>query len=130
MPNGRWPEEVGDLLTQIRRQFGGFGPLRIGPILAAVVILVLVWSSWYTVPPEATAVIQRFGRVSRTAGPGLHFKIPFGVERVRVVPTARVLKEEFGFRALAAGQRGHRERDDFSIESLMLTGDLNVIDVR
>ena len=130
MPNGRWPEEVGDLLTQIRRQFGGFGPLRIGPILAAVVILVLVWSSWYTVPPEATAVIQRFGRVSRTAGPGLHFKIPFGIETARLIPTARVLKEEFGFRTLATGQRTQYERGDFSAESLMLTGDLNVIDVQ
>ena len=130
MPNGRWPEEVGDLVTQIRRQFGGFGSLRIGPILTAVVILVLVWSSWYTVPPEATAVIQRFGRVSRTAGPGLHFKIPFGIETARLIPTARVLKEEFGFRTLATGQRTQYERGDFSAESLMLTGDLNVIDVQ
>jgi len=130
MPNGRWPEELGDLVTQMRRQFGGFGSLRIGPILTAVVILVLVWSSWYTVPPEATAVIQRFGRVSRTAGPGLHFKIPFGIETARLIPTARVLKEEFGFRTLATGQRTQYERGDFSAESLMLTGDLNVIDVQ
>ena len=130
MPNGRWPEELGDLVTQMRRQFGGFGSLRIGPILTAVVILVLVWSSWYTVPPEATAVIQRFGRVSRTAGPGLHFKIPFGIETARLIPTARVLKEEFGFRTLVAGQRTRYEKGDFSAESLMLTGDLNVIDVQ
>jgi len=68
--------------------------------------------------------------VTRTAGPGLHFKVPFGVERVQLVPTARVLKEEFGFRALAAGQRPQQQRGDLSDESLMLTGDLNVIDVR
>lgn len=130
MPNGRWPEEVGDLVTQIRRQFGGFGALRIGPILAALVILALIWSSWYTVPPEATAVVQRFGEVVRTAGPGLHFKLPLGIETANVIPTARVLKEEFGFRTLAAGRRTRYERGDFSAESLMLTGDLNVIDVQ
>ncbi|NIO29688.1 MAG: FtsH protease activity modulator HflK, partial [Candidatus Latescibacteria bacterium] len=47
-----------------------------------------------------------------------------------MVPTARVLKEEFGFRTLVAGQRTRYERGDFSSESLMLTGDLNVIDVQ
>jgi modulator of FtsH protease HflK len=130
MPNGRWPEDLGDIVGQLRRQFGGLGQFRIGPILIALLILVLVWSSWYTVPPEATAVVQRFGGVARTSGPGLHFKIPLGVETVKVIPTARVLKEEFGFRTQAAGQRTRYERGDYSAESLMLTGDLNVIDVQ
>ena len=75
-------------------------------------------------------MIQRFGRVLRTATPGLHFKIPFGVETVKLVPTARVLKEEFGFRTLAAGRQTKYARGDFSNESLILTGDLNVIDVQ
>jgi modulator of FtsH protease HflK len=77
--------------------------------------------------------VQRFGKVIRTAGPGLHFKLPFGVETVRLVPTARVLKEEFGFRTLATVP-GERTRYDpggsYDEESLMLTGDLNVIDVQ
>jgi modulator of FtsH protease HflK len=107
-----------------------------GPIIALVILVVLafvVWSSWFTVQPEETAVIQRFGKVVRTAGPGLHFKWPYGVESVTLVPTARVLKEEFGFRSVSnnAGRRtqyagGADHRD----ESLMLTGDLNVIDVQ
>lgn len=62
--------------------------------------------------------------------PGLHFKIPFGVEQVQRVASARVLKQEFGFRS--AGQQEDRTRyssADFTIESQMLTGDLNVIDV-
>src|SRR3990170_1340534 len=130
MPNGRWPNDLEVVVERLRRQFLDLNPGGLRLFLTGLVILILLWSSWYTVPPEATAVVQRFGRVMRTAGPGLHFKIPFGVERVRVVPTARVLKEEFGFRALAAGQRGQREREDLSNESLMLTGDLNVIDVR
>ncbi len=78
--------------------------------------------------------MQRFGKVTRTAGPGLHFKVPFGIETVRRLPTARVLKEEFGFRTLASvpGQRTQYSADNqsFKNESLMLTGDLNVIDVQ
>lgn len=130
MPNGQWPREFGDTLERVRRRLRGFRRGRIGPIFAALAFLVLLWSSWYTVQPEETAVIQRFGRIIRTATPGLHFKIPFGVETVKLVPTARVLKEEFGFRTLAAGRRTKYERGDFSNESLMLTGDLNVIDVQ
>lgn len=130
MPNGQWPREFGDALEQVRRQLRALSPGHMGPILGALVVFILLWSSWYTVQPEETAVIQRFGRVLRTATPGLHFKIPFGVETVKLVPTARVLKEEFGFRTLAAGRQTKYERGDFSNESLMLTGDLNVIDVR
>jgi len=130
MPNGQWPGELELILRRARHRLQGFRPGSIGPIVAVLVILAFLWSSWYTVQPEETAVIQRFGRVLRTATPGLHFKIPFGVETVKLVPTARVLKEEFGFRTLAAGRRTKYERGDFSNESLMLTGDLNVIDVQ
>jgi modulator of FtsH protease HflK len=95
--------------------------------------VILLWSSWFTVQPEETGVVQRFGAVVRTAGPGLHFKIPYGGETVRLVPTARVLKEEFGFRTIttAAGQRAlYADNKAFKEVSLMLTGDLNVIDVQ
>lgn len=130
MANGQWPGEFEQALERLRRQFQAFRPSGITPVLGGVVVFILLWSSWYTVQPEETAVVQRFGRVIRTSGPGLHFKIPFGVEAVTPIPTARVLKEEFGFRTLAAERRTRYERGDFSNESLMLTGDLNVIDVQ
>lgn len=130
MANGQWPGGVGEALEQIKRQLQQFGPGRIGLILAALVLLIFLWSSWYTVQPEEKAVVQRFGRVVRTSGPGLHFKFPFGVETVRLVPTARVLKEEFGFRSLIPGRRTQYAKRDLLSESLMLTGDLNVIDVQ
>jgi membrane protease subunit HflK len=66
-------------------------------------------------------------------GPGLHFKLPDGIESVRMVPTARVLKEEFGFQTAAtvAGQRTqYVDNKAHKDVSLMLTGDLNVIDVQ
>ncbi|MFQ5553632.1 MAG: FtsH protease activity modulator HflK, partial [Thermoplasmata archaeon] len=79
--------------------------------------------------PDETAVVQRFGKVVRTVGPGLHFKIPYGIETVRLIPTARVLKQEFGFRTEVPGRRTRYSPRQFEDESLMLTGDLNVIDV-
>jgi membrane protease subunit HflK len=104
--------------------FGG-----IGGIVVLVLAVVLLYSSWFTVQPEETGVVQRFGQVVRTEGPGLHFKIPYGVETVSLIPTARVLKEEFGFRTEVPGRRTRFSARQFLNESLMLTGDLNVIDV-
>ncbi len=104
-------------------------------IIAALVgVVVVLWgltTSIYTVQPEEQAVVKRWGAVSHTADPGLHFKLPFGIDQVQFVATARVLKEEFGFRTLDSPARGpsvYTQRD-FPEESQMLTGDLNVIDV-
>jgi len=83
------------------------------------------------VQPEQQAVVKRFGAVVDITDPGLHFKLPFGIDRVERVASARVLKQEFGFRT--ASQYGNEptryEDQDYTGESLMLTGDLNVIDV-
>lgn len=106
---------------------------KIGLIVGIIVALIFFWSSWFTVQPEETGIVQRFGKVVRSADPGLHFKWPYGIETVRRVPTARVLKEEFGFRTLAAvpGRRTqYTGNQAYKNESLMLTGDLNVIDVQ
>lgn len=130
----RWPPP--DLEQKFREfwsLFRGPGPWRIATGALVVLALILLWSSWFTVQPEETGVVQRFGAVHRTVGPGLHFKLPYGIETIRLVPTARVLKEEFGFRAAATspGQRTqYVDSRAFKDESLMLTGDLNVIDVQ
>ncbi len=131
-PGGREPSWE-DMAEQFRRRWRGtkFGPLWV--MIAIAVLLVLFFGTWFTVQPEETGIVQRFGRVVRTASPGLHFKWPLGIEKVRLVPTARVLKEEFGFRTLSAapGDRSRYEEDgELKGESLMLTGDLNVIDVQ
>lgn len=133
-PEGpRWSPP--DLETTLRDLGNRLRRVRVWRIVGVVGLLMLatqVWSSWFTVQPEETGVVQRFGAVVRTVGPGLHFKFPLGVETVRLVPTARVLKEEFGFRtvATAAGQRTQYADKTFKDVSLMLTGDLNVIDVQ
>ena len=80
---------------------GGFG---------LVVAALLVFTTYYTVPAESAGVVLRFGKYVETAQPGLHFKLPYGIERAHLVPTARVLKEEFGFRTVAAAQRTRSRR--------------------
>ncbi|MEK7727673.1 MAG: FtsH protease activity modulator HflK [candidate division KSB1 bacterium] len=90
--------------------------------------LLLLWflfSAIYMVEADEVAVIQRFGKYVGTSEPGLHMKIPFGVETVAKVKVQSVLKEEFGFRTSEAGVQSRFEAGDFSSESLMLTGDLN-----
>ena len=131
-PPGQLPP-LDEVIEKVLQQLRGFrgGPMVI--LVAVVVGLILVWTVWFTVQPEETGIVQRFGKVVRTAGPGLHFKLPYGIETVLTVPTARVLKEEFGFRttATAPGRRTQYSDDKtYKAESLMLTGALNVIDVQ
>ena len=99
-----------------------------GAVLA-ILGLVLVFSSFYTVGPEQIGVVLRFGKYVRSTDPGLHFKIPFGVEMVTKVPVQRQLKEEFGFRTARADVRTQYADRNFQGESEMLTGDLNSAEV-
>jgi len=89
-----------------------------------------LYSSFYTVQPSEEAVVTRFGGYQRTTSPGLHFKMPFGIEEATKVRTKLVLQEEFGFRTSDTSRAvSGYQKDSFVRESLMLTGDLNVADV-
>ncbi len=98
-------------------------------LILAVVALTVVLTGFYTVGPEQTGIVLRFGKYIRSTDPGLQFKIPFGIETVTKVPVQRQLKEEFGFRTISAGVRSQFSERGFEDESLMLTGDLNVGEV-
>ncbi|MCB0353800.1 MAG: FtsH protease activity modulator HflK [Bdellovibrionales bacterium] len=103
--------------------------------------LFAVLTSYYTVRVEEKAVVLRLGRYSQTQGSGLHFKIPFGIDRVILVPT-NVQQEQFGARAMNTVSSRNSPLARFSRElpqavqrgsdrneTLMLTGDLNIADV-
>ncbi len=108
---------------------------RLVPLVAGAVVLGAVVlgaaTSMYKVETEERAVVKRFGAVIGITDPGLRFKLPFGIDRVQRLATARVLKEEFGFRTAGVQTRGRTryEQKAYEDESLMLTGDLNVIDL-
>ncbi len=96
--------------------------IPVKPIIAGVVAVLLVLSAlsmFYQIAPEQEGLLLRFGRHVKTAPPGLHFKLPFGIDQVIKVPTRIVDVQQFGARA--AGDR--RTGDEHS----MLTGDLNMV---
>jgi membrane protease subunit HflK len=131
------PDDLTALLLAGKRRLassaGHNGPGGRQLALAGLIALGLwaVYSSVYTVQPEERAVVKRFGRVFSIADPGLHLKLPFGIDGVQLVATERVLKEEFGFRteATSAATASRFASQQFPDESLMLTGDLNIIQV-
>ena len=104
-------------------------PKRILFAVLAIIILACLATSFYTVEADEIAVVLMFGKSVRQAEPGLHFKLPLGIERAINVPVRKVFKEEFGFRTLRAGVRTQYDTRDYSEESLMLTGDLSIADV-
>lgn len=94
-------------------------------ILAAIALMV-VFTTLYTVPAEAVGVVLRFGRYQSTANPGLHWKAPFGVDSVELVPIQRQLKLEFGFGTSRATNRDQVGADP-QRERSMITGDLSAV---
>ncbi|MBT5900686.1 MAG: FtsH protease activity modulator HflK [Opitutaceae bacterium] len=128
MANSNFPSSAGNGLPPLDVLLQQVRSLIIIPIL--VLIGFGGFTSFYTVQPEEEAVVKRFGRVIGINPPGFHFKIPFGIDRIYLVPTARVLKEEFGFRTVnGTGRTQYVKSREHRGESLMLTGDLKVIDV-
>lgn len=108
--------------------------LRFNPRLlltGAVVLFVLigVFTCFYQVSAESVGVLQRFGRYSETAQPGLRFKIPFGVDQVTIVPVQRQLKLEFGYGTTTATNPYQVSRES-DAERDMVTGDLNAASVQ
>ncbi len=91
--------------------------------------LFLVGSSFYSVGPDEVGIVRRFGKYVRTTNPGLNMRIPLGIEQVDNVKVRYIYKEEFGFRTDKPGIVTRYSQQTFYDESLMLTGDLNVLDV-
>ncbi len=101
------------------------------PVILGVIILFGITGSYYTVQPDEEAVVIRMGRHLKNTQPGLHFKIPFGIDDVTKVKTKIVHQAEFGFRTTSvSSRRTTYSSKNFDSESLMLTGDLNVAEVQ
>ena len=130
-PGGIQPD-LEDILRKgqdrMRRIFpGGVGGAR--GVGFAVLIGVLLWfaSGFYRVAPDEQGVVLRFGQWVRTAGPGLNYHLPKPIESVLTPNVTRENRIEIGFRS-ADGTRAGPKRDVLD-ESLMLTGDENIVDI-
>ncbi|AFG37769.1 FtsH protease activity modulator HflK [Spirochaeta africana] len=98
-------------------------------ILVVLAVLVGAGTSFFVVDQTEEAIVTRFGRYQRRVGPGLQTKLPFGIEQNHNVQTQVVQNMSFGFRTQQAGVQTRYDSRDYSHESIMLTGDLNIVDV-
>ena len=101
------------------------------PIAFVIGIIIIGYSTVFTVKANEEAAILRFGKYTETVGPGLHFKLPFGIDRVYAGEVKRIYNEEFGYRTLRSGRESVIDYNfrGASEVSLMLTGDRNCAEV-
>jgi membrane protease subunit HflK len=136
---GQQPPDLEELLRRSQEKVkslfpggGSAGAGRKGMALAALAIVGL-WlaSGIFSVQPDEQGLVTRFGKLARTALPGLQYHLPTPIEAVEKVPVTRVNRVEVGFRSAGqptAGRTTGTARD-VSDEALMLTGDENIIDI-
>ncbi len=110
-----------------------FTKIRVTPalvigIIVALVLIGIVFTSFFIVDATEQAVVTRFGKYLKTVGPGLQYKMPFGIDRNYNVPTQVVQTEQFGFQTVTSGIT-NQYQNGITSESTMLTGDLNIVDV-
>ena len=91
--------------------------------LLAVVLLIGVFTCFYTVDDKQQAVVTTFGKVTEITDPGLHFMVPFGIQQVHKVDVNVYQKIELGYAMTPSGQ------EEFTDESSMITGDYNIVNV-
>ncbi|QTA83190.1 HflK protein [Desulfonema limicola] len=116
---GDMPPQIDEFVKKINDFKLPGGAFLVVLIIAALLSTTMV----YTVKPGEVGVIQRFGKYIRTTQPGLHFKLPAGIELVKKVNIKLVRTEEFGSVSIAARETRFSQE---SSATLMLTGDLNV----
>jgi membrane protease subunit HflK len=126
------PPDLDDLIrlwgARLKELLPSGGPSGLIAFVVVVVGGLLAWSSYYTVPSDSVAVVQRFGKYLKDVPAGLHFKLPLGIDAATLVPVKRQLKQEFGFATPGARdpyQTGREGRQDTKRETEMVTGDLN-----
>lgn len=114
-----------EFFKDVKKRFQNFkGGLP--AVIAVIAVIAALFNSFYAVGPDEVGVIRRFGRYTRTTNPGLHFKMPF-IEKVNKVKVKYIFKEEFGFRTSQPGIVSRYSPKEYFDESLLLTGDLNVL---
>ena len=130
MEDFRSPEDLfreeSKKVKQFGKEYGKYTPVVIGALL----IIFLLQGAIYSIGPDEVGVVQRFGKYVRTTEPGLHAKLPFGIEKVSPIKVKKIFKEEFGFKTTRAGVRSVYASSWQGETSLMLTGDLNILDVK
>ena len=126
---GSQPPDIDELLNNLQNKFK-IGMPKKGGLSLILIVAVVVWfaTGVFIVDPEEQGVIKRFGEVTNVVGPGPHYHLPSPIEAVQIEPVTSVRRLEVGFRTIQIGPPAKYRR--VLKESLMLTGDENIIDVQ
>ena len=131
--NGRGQgPDMDNVIRDLQNKFKGFIPGsffgKLGPFVI-IIALVFIWlaSGFYRVLPDEQGVVLQFGKYIKTTQPGLNYHIPYPIERVLTPKVTKVNRVEIGYRQ-SPDNRTTQIRD-VPEESLMLTGDENIVDI-
>jgi membrane protease subunit HflK len=132
-PSGSKPPDLEDMLRRgqdrLRRVLPGGNLGGKGfALLALAAIALWGFSGFFRVEPDELGVVLRFGKEVREVQPGLNYHMPYPIETVLTPKALRINKIDIGMREISVGRGGTSERE-VPEESLMLTGDENIVDV-
>jgi len=131
---GQRPPNIDEVIDKIQKLINKFIPGgKSGgskPIIFGVTLLIVVWafSGLYRVLPDEQGVVLRFGKFVTTTQPGLNYHIPYPVESVLTPKVTKVNRLDIGFRSASDSGRSSGIAD-VAEESLMLTGDENIVNI-
>ena len=131
---GQRPPNIDEVVEKIQKLInklipgGKFGGGK--PIIFGLILLIVVWafSGLYRVLPDEQGVVLRFGKFTSTTQPGLNYHIPYPIETVLTPKVTKVNRIDIGFRSASDSGRTSGI-GDVSEESLMLTGDENIVNI-
>ena len=132
---GPTPPNLDEILKKLQDTINKFLPGKSGgskPIVVGLIILALLWvgSGLYRVLPDEQGVVLRFGKFVKTTQPGLNYHLPFPVESVLTPKVTKVNRMDIGFRSeRESGFSSGGGVADVPEESLMLTGDENIVNI-
>jgi membrane protease subunit HflK len=133
---GGQPPDLEEILKRgqdkMKQAIGGGGGVP-GPLLflvGALAVAVVAWNAFFfRVNPDELGVVMRFGEYVRQEPPGLHFRLPYPIEEVILPKVTQQRVTEIGLRSSVAGRGISTGVSDVREESLMLTGDENIVDI-
>ncbi len=131
-PGGSKPPDLEELLRRSQDRLRSMLPGNLGGRGIALIALaaVVLWgfSGFFRVEPDELGVVLRFGKFTREVVPGLNYHLPYPIETALTPPALRINKIDIGMRPVEDVRRGTSVRE-VPEESLMLTGDENIVDV-